>query len=195
MGGPSWSGLWNAHAFRRAERVRAKPVLRPGGAVTTGWRARIWEGTARLRVGGTVILDRNRRQRRRLPVFSDLPGWQADQQNLETVRVGVSGRQPVDPQLCLSLIARPAPAGITKAKYRLDNSSLPQSCMCCALWFRHVVSEVGGLQQERCMSDSDFVAHFTKGDGDQPFENLVKMLEGKTLKASGIPWTGNPAVC
>jgi len=43
-------------------------------------------------VGGTGILDRNRRHRRRLPVFSDLPGWQADQQDMEAVRVGVSGR-------------------------------------------------------------------------------------------------------
>ena len=43
-----------------------------------------------------------------MPVFSDLPGWQADQQDLETVRVGVSGRQPVDPLPCLSLKARPA---------------------------------------------------------------------------------------
>ena len=68
----------------------------------------MWEGTARLRVGGTEILDRNRRHRRRLSVFSDLPGWQADQQNLDTVRVGVSGRQPVDPLACLSLKAIPA---------------------------------------------------------------------------------------
>lgn len=45
------------------------------------------------------------------------------------------------------------------------------------------------------MSDSDFVVHFTKGDGDKPYENLVKMLEEKTLKASSIPWTENPAVC
>jgi hypothetical protein len=45
------------------------------------------------------------------------------------------------------------------------------------------------------MSDSEFVAHFTKGDGEKPFDNLVNMLEEKTLKASGIPWTGNPAVC
>jgi hypothetical protein len=43
-----------------------------------------------------------------LPVFSDLPGWQADQQIFEAVRVGVSERQPVDPQPCLSLKARPA---------------------------------------------------------------------------------------
>jgi hypothetical protein len=43
-----------------------------------------------------------------LPVFSDLTGWQADQQGLETVRVGVSGRQPVDPRPCLSLKAIPA---------------------------------------------------------------------------------------
>jgi len=92
MGGPSFSVVWNAHAFRTAEQVRATPVLRPGGAVTTGWRSWIWEGTTRLRVGGTGILDQNRRQRRRLPVFSDLPGWQADQQDMEAVRVGVSGR-------------------------------------------------------------------------------------------------------
>lgn len=45
------------------------------------------------------------------------------------------------------------------------------------------------------MSDSDFVAHFTKGEGDVPYENLVKILEGKTLKAGSLPWTGNPAVC
>jgi hypothetical protein len=45
------------------------------------------------------------------------------------------------------------------------------------------------------MSDSNFVAHFTKGDGGVPFGNLVKLLEDKTIKASGIPWTGNPAVC
>jgi len=59
-------------------------------------------------VGGTGIFDRNRRRRRRLPVFSALPGWQADQQDLEMVRAGVSGRQPVDPLPCLSLPARPA---------------------------------------------------------------------------------------
>ena len=46
-----------------------------------------------------------------MPVFSDLPGWQADQQDMEAVRVGVSGRQPVDPLPCLSLKARPASAG------------------------------------------------------------------------------------
>ena len=45
------------------------------------------------------------------------------------------------------------------------------------------------------MSDSNFVAHFTKGEGDVPYENLVKILEGKTLKAGSLPWTGNPAVC
>ncbi|QUL37183.1 hypothetical protein [Erythrobacter sp. JK5] len=45
------------------------------------------------------------------------------------------------------------------------------------------------------MSDSNFVAHFTKGEGDVPYENLVKILEGKALKAGSLPWTGNPAVC
>lgn len=45
------------------------------------------------------------------------------------------------------------------------------------------------------MSDSNFVAHFTKGENDVPFKNLVSMLEGKTIRASEIPWTKNPAVC
>lgn len=45
------------------------------------------------------------------------------------------------------------------------------------------------------MSDSNFVAHFTKGDGDRPFENLVNIFQEKKVKAGSIPWTSNPAVC
>ena len=45
------------------------------------------------------------------------------------------------------------------------------------------------------MSDSNFVAHFTKGTDDEPFQNLVNMLNEKTIRAGEIPWTRNPAVC
>lgn len=45
------------------------------------------------------------------------------------------------------------------------------------------------------MSDSNYVAHFTKGDGDAPFNNLVSMLNDKTIRAGELPWTKNPAVC
>lgn len=45
------------------------------------------------------------------------------------------------------------------------------------------------------MSDSKFVAHFTKGEGDAPYNNLVKILSEKNVKAGSLPWTGNPAVC
>jgi len=108
MGGPSFSVVWNAHAFRTAEQVRAKPVLRPGGAVTTGWRAWIWEGTACLARG------RNRNSRPEptptaaLAGFLGPAGMAGGSTGLETVRAGVSGRQPVDPLPCLSFKARPA---------------------------------------------------------------------------------------
>ena len=45
------------------------------------------------------------------------------------------------------------------------------------------------------MSDSNFVAHFTKGPGDTAFDNLVSILEQKRVKAGSLPWTHNPAVC
>lgn len=48
------------------------------------------------------------------------------------------------------------------------------------------------------MSDSKFVAHFTKANranNDTPFDNLVSILNEKKLVASRIPWTNNPAVC
>lgn len=45
------------------------------------------------------------------------------------------------------------------------------------------------------MNDSEFVAHFTKGEDDQPFKNLVSILQQKKLCANTIPWTNRPAVC
>jgi hypothetical protein len=45
------------------------------------------------------------------------------------------------------------------------------------------------------MSDSNFVAHFTKGEGEAPFDKLVSILTDRRLIASSIPWTKNPAVC
>jgi len=88
-----------------------------GKALPAAWRGRDnWvedvnlggNRVGRARVGGPGNLDRNRRHRRRLPVFLGLTGWQADQLNWENVRVGVSGRQPVDPLRCLKPEAIPA---------------------------------------------------------------------------------------
>ena len=46
------------------------------------------------------------------------------------------------------------------------------------------------------MSDSDFVAHFTKDKGDvKAFDNLVKILKSGRVNASSIPWVNKPAVC
>ncbi len=45
------------------------------------------------------------------------------------------------------------------------------------------------------MNDSDFVAHFTKGDGEKPFENMTNMLNGGVINATIMPWTKNPAAC
>ena len=45
------------------------------------------------------------------------------------------------------------------------------------------------------MSDSKFVAHFTKGEGNVSFENLVLILNSGTLKASRVPWAKKKAVC
>jgi len=45
------------------------------------------------------------------------------------------------------------------------------------------------------VSDSDFVAHFTKGGDEASFNNLVAMLSEGKVRANNIPWTNNPAVC
>lgn len=46
------------------------------------------------------------------------------------------------------------------------------------------------------MSDSQFVAHFTKRRKDSAaYDNLVKILEDKALVASSIPWTKKDTVC
>jgi len=45
------------------------------------------------------------------------------------------------------------------------------------------------------LSDSNFVAHFTKGAKDTPFDNLVSILNAKSIRAGELPWTKNPAVC
>ena len=43
------------------------------------------------------------------------------------------------------------------------------------------------------MSDSDFVAHFTKGE--DAYDTLEKILSEQKLLANSLPWTNNPAVC
>ncbi|MXY64586.1 MAG: terminase [Gammaproteobacteria bacterium] len=45
------------------------------------------------------------------------------------------------------------------------------------------------------MNDSEFVAHFTKGEGDTPFNNLVNILEETTVKSGTLPWTNSSAAC
>ena len=48
------------------------------------------------------------------------------------------------------------------------------------------------------MSDSKFVAHFTKhiSDGDdEPRKNLEQILRSKKLKANSLKWTGGKVVC
>lgn len=75
-----------------------------------------------------------------------------EQQGLETVRVGVSGRQPIDPLPCLSLAARPP---VSQYLYQYQKALalsvcrllITRFCTGC-IWERHPLAQVdSGVNQ------------------------------------------------